>query len=372
MKNWKKLLWCAALAICGTMLVSCSDEDESQQNIEGPVGPETPAVTLSDVTVEAYYAGDYNEAGTGNLWINIAQGDIGVEYDDFDDTEVYTGTGWVLCIDLNQTLADDPDKVVLEPGTYSVDTTESYAEGVINAEESYLLNVVDGEGASQAVTAGSVTITALGDLIYTIECDLTVADGTKVKDTYTVLCRPMNRSDEGVMSNLDKDIVVDDLTQGLFLYYGDLFETEESEMYVVILAADDFDLYSNYGRGNNVTLYLNVEQGSAAGIPSGTYDTFIDIEEAESLPAGSCLSGLYSWGTFMGCWYLNLSNQYEARLVDGSVEVENNADIYTLRGSLLDANGNTVSFSYTGTPAIYADTYSVKSAGLRSHRLSKR
>lgn len=176
------------------------------------------------------------------------------------------------------------------------------------------------------------------------------------------------------MSNLDKDVAADDLTQALFLYEGDLYETGESDMYIVILAAEDFDLAANYGLGNSLTLYMNVEPGSSTGIPSGTYDTFIDIEEAEGLPAGSCVSGLFYYGTYMGCWYFNMANQYEARLVGGSVEVENNAGTYTVRGTLKTADDRSVAFSYSGTPDFYddAESFSVGTAGLQPRRLSKK
>lgn len=369
MKNWKILFLCAALL--GVTAVSCSDSDEPtvpvQSEGENNGNGDNDRPTLSDVTVEAYYGGDYYEASTGNLWINFSQGDFSIEYDDFDEITGYTGTGSVVCIDLNQALAADPDQVSLAAGTYSVDLTESFAEGTVNGSESYILNVVDGQASQQTFTAGSVTITDLGEKIYTVACDLTTSEGEAFTASYTVLCRPINRTGEGVMSNLDKDVEVDDLTQALFLYEGDLFESGESDLYIVVLGADDFDLNTNYGLGNSLMLYLNVESGSSTGIPSGTYDRFVDIETAESLPAGSCLSGLFYYGTYMGCWYLNAGNQFEARLCEGAIEVENNGGSYTIRGELKTGDDRTVTFTYAGTPTFVDDasSFSVKKHSVR-------
>ena len=357
MKNWKIFFFCAAFL--GMMAVSCSDSDENNGNGgNGGGNGEDNRPTLSDVRVEAYYGGDYYEVGTGNLWINFSQGNFSVEYDDFDDISGYTGTGSVVCLDLNQTLAPNPDQVSLVAGTYLVDLTESFAEGTVNGSESYILNVVDGQASLQTLTAGSVTITDLGEKIYTITCNLTTSEGDSFKTSYTVLCRPINRTGEGIMSNLDKDVEVDDLSQALFLYEGDLFETGESDMYIVVLGADDFDLSTNYGLGNSLMLYFNVEPGSSTGIPSGTYDQFIDIETAESLPVGSCLSGLFYYGTYMGCWYLCTGEQYEACLCGGAIEVENNGGSYTIRGELKTGDDRTVTFTYAGTPIFANDTYS--------------
>lgn len=374
MKNWKIFLLCAALL--GMTAVSCSDSDEptvpvlpGDENNGGNDNDGRP--TLSDVTVEAYYGGDYYEAGTGNLWINLSQGDFTIEYDEYDEITGYTGTGSVVCIDLNQALASDPDRVSLAAGTYPVVLSEEFAEGTVNGAESYILNVVDGEASEYSFTEGSVTITDLGERIYTISCDLKCSNGADFTVDYTVLCRPINRSGEGIMSNLDKDVAVEDLTQALFLYEGDLYETGESDLYVVILGADDFDLNTNYGLGNSLMLYLNVEPGSSTGIPSGKDDRFVDIETAESLPAGSCLTGLYYYGTYMGCWYLNYGNQYEARLCEGGVEVENNGASYKLRGEMKTGDGRTVAFSYSGTP-IFVDDASSFSVTKRASRSLKR
>lgn len=377
MKNWKIFFLCAALL--GVTAVSCSDsdeptvpvqsEDENNGNGGGNGGnDDNDRPTLSDVTVEAFYGGDYNEAGTGNLWLNISQGDFSIEYDDFDEITGYVGNGSVVTIDLNQALAANPDQVSLAAGTYSVDLTESFAEGTVNGTESYVMRVVDGQVSQQAFVSGSVTITDHGEKIYTVACDLTTSEGEAFTESYTILCRPFNRSGEGIMSNLDKDVEVDDLTQALFLYEGDLYETGESDLYIVILGADDFDLNTNYGLGNSLMLYFNVEPGSSTGIPSGTYDQFVDIETAESLPVGSCLTGLYYYGTYLGCWYMNTGNQYEARLCEGAIEVENNGGSYTIRGELKTGDDRTVAFTYAGTPTFVDDasaSFSVKKHSVR-------
>lgn len=359
MRKLINLLACTAIVSLCAVAVSCSDNEPEKGGNGG--GNE-----LSDVTVMAYYAGDYYEVGAGNIYINFSHGNISEEYDEYGDITGYAGTGSVLCIDLNQALADDPDHVVLTAGTYTVDDTESYAIGVVNGLDSYYLNVVNGNAEQCTFTSGSVAIENLGDNIYKFDYDLTGSNGEAVKGSYKTLVRVINRSDEGVMSNLDTDIKANDLTKAMFVYEGDLYETGESDMYIMMLGDKDFDISTNYGPGNCVMLTLNVTPGASDGIPAGTYSSFVDILFADELPVGSCVAGLYFWGQYFGCWYFNDSMQYEAALWDGSVKVEKSGETYTVTGTLLDGVGHSVEFTYSGTPVIVDDTQAASLSARKS------
>ena len=355
MRKWMNLAVCTAIAVSGTILASCSDDEPANGGGNGG-GNGSGEIELSDAGVMAYYTGDYYEVGTGNVYINFTQGDITAEYDEFDDLTGYSGTGSVLCIDINQALSSDPDQVVLTAGTYIVDASESYAAGTVNGSDSYLLDVVDGVATECTFTSGSVAIESLGDKIYKFDYDFVGSNGAAVKGSYTVLCRVINRSEEGVMSNLDADVEAKDLTEALFVYEGDLYDTGESDIYLIMMGDKDFDIETNYGPGNSIMLSLCVEPGSSNGIPAGTYDAFVDIDTAEELPAGSCIAGMYYWGQYLGCWYFNDTLQYESSLCGGSLTVANDGGAYTIGGTLLDGKGRSVEIRYSGTPVIIDDT----------------
>ena len=101
------------------------------------------------------------------------------------------------------------------------------------------------------------------------------------------------------MSNLTGDCEVAEFAQGSQTYLGDLFETGESEMYMVVLADDDYDLNTNFGLGQSIILYLNVPNGSSEGVPAGTYEGLLDAYTAVSLPAS--VRWMWPWTVTHGC-----------------------------------------------------------------------
>ncbi len=102
-KNLFKVAMCAVLAFS---LASCSDDDG---NGDGGGSDVTPTEGISN---EGYYKGDIFGANTGNLWVNFITD--GMEWDDFE--EDYVGPGYILCLDFNTTLAENPDFATLADG----------------------------------------------------------------------------------------------------------------------------------------------------------------------------------------------------------------------------------------------------------------
>lgn len=324
-----------------------SEYAEKEVMIETPEEPiEEPT---KDIRAEAYYAGDYYGTGSGNGWINFIQGDI--EVDDWGDA---TGEGRILCIDLNFTLPDNPDFATLPEGTYTIGAGDG-APFTWNAEgNSYVISAGSGFSDNGAVTGGTVTVSPYGtDGGYRIVCELTAETGPLTLE-YRGKVSFINHSGEGVMSNLPGDLEVTSFTQGSQTWFGDLFGTGESETYMVVLADDDYDLSTNFGMGESVVLYLNVPNGSSDGVPAGHYEDLLDINVATEAPAGTCIGGIYDYGTYMGCWYFHTEEQIEARFVDGSVDVTRDGDTWTFEGALKDGHGNTVTFSYSG-PLLFAE-----------------
>lgn len=155
------------------------------------------------------------------------------------------------------------------------------------------------------------------------------------------------------MSNLTEDVELT-FTQGMAIYYGDIYEMG-SDAWNVVLAEADYDLDINYGQGDAVQLAFNVTHGAGDYIPDGPY-TLLDANTAEELPAGTMIAGIYdaSYGGYWGCWFYSVRRQVEARLVSGMVDVSREGDIYTLELKLKDGAGRNVTATYTGKLTYYS------------------
>ena len=300
----------------------------------------------ADVRAEAYYKGDYFATGNGNAWINFIKGDLAIVEQDWE--EVYIGDGMILCIDMNIPLADNPDYVKLTEGTFEMNGTTDLMTLNGNGDSYYFQKEGDNETSGE-FTSGTVTVVANPEpYSYKITCTMKAGD-KEITLKYNGTVRFTNRSGEGELSGLENDIEVNSLTQGHQMYFGDLFMLGESELYLVSLAADDFDLELNFGMGENVLLYFNVPLDSSTGLPSGTYKGMIDLNTATSAPAGTCLGGIYDYGSFMGCWYFHTGQQIESAIKDGEFTVENRGDgTYKISGYGKDGYGNKITINYDG------------------------
>ena len=163
-----------------------------------------------------------------------------------------------------------------------------------------------------------------------------------------------NRTLDGNMSNLTEDVELH-FTQGMAIYYGDIYEMG-SDAWNVLLAEADYDLNVNYGPGDAVQLAFNVTNGAGDYIPDGEY-TLLDANTAEELPAGTMLAGMYdpSYGGYWGCWFYSVRRLVEARLDSGTVTVSRTGEIYTLKLQLKDGAGRNVTSTYTGKLDHYTD-----------------
>lgn len=292
------------------------------------------SVTLEDskpaqnIRIEAYYNGDSYGNGLSNGWVNFIMED-----------------GTVVCADINFKKADNPDFPVIPDGTYLPDKDGNHAEFTFNIDgDSYIFK----DESNIPFTDGSMEIKANGNG-YSVRCSFIYEEGT-VEFDYEGRIKFINHSQEGEMSNLESDVTLDNLVQGAQILFGDLMETGETIQYAVVLAEEDYDVLMNYGPGKALVLYVSAENDATDGVPEGTYDEFIDLNTASSLPAGTSVSGAYFYGTYFGCWYFESANQDEACIKDGSFTIarDSGSGEYTVSGELLDGHGNKIKFNYTG------------------------
>lgn len=334
MKNTLKTL--SRFAVCLMMIgaVACSDDEPGGGGPGGGEGgggegegggPSTPELT-EGISAEGYYKGDAYEKGTGNYWINFVSEDM--EYDNEEDT--YYGPGFILCVDFNSVLASNPDLAVPQSGSYTIGESADYPAFSINSDsyDTYL-NRYDANGnvTETSFTAGTMEI-AYEDGVYTIECKMTTESEEEYEFTYVGPIPFYNRAGEGEMSNLTDNVEISGLTQGMALYEPEAFTTT-SDLYMVILAGEDYDLETNFGQADALQISVNVTPGSNDGIPTGTY-TIVDMNEVDDLEPETAIAGLYEYGGYYGTWYYSTGKHIESAMKEGTVEIENEGlDFYT-------------------------------------------
>ncbi len=164
------LLW--AIALCGGLLVACSDS-----NTEEPTGDPTPppgpdAAELQYNTFCGYYFD--SELGLGEYVVTLAS-----EWPDEMDNPANEGDFMVI-LDLFGDISDISD-IRLPVGTYEMG--RKWTKNVWSPEATAFQIRLDGEVETSPLMAGTVTVTALGNE-YEIAVDLLTSSGVPVKAVY--------------------------------------------------------------------------------------------------------------------------------------------------------------------------------------------
>lgn len=257
--RFEKLLLAAAALCLVCMTPACSDDDpatDPEQNEtpgtpgegEGdddsgepgePDTPDTPALT-EGVRAEGYYKGDYHDEGTGNYWINFT-------VEDENDPGGY----YILCLDFNGSLAADPDFAALDVRDYPMNVGSGYPAGTLNGDGDTYLARHDDEGdfTYSEAQSGSAKVEMIEGL-YKVTCSLLLENDEVCDFEYYGPLAFYNRTLDGNMSNLTEDVELT-FTQGMAIYYGDIYEMG-SDAWNVVLAEADYDLDINYGQGDAV------------------------------------------------------------------------------------------------------------------------
>lgn len=350
MKKLQQILAMLLLALATSFaLTACSDDDGPSQG-GGQGGNEnepTPEPTEGIDCVSSYY-GDYYENGTGNFVLNFITS--GMTWDEDDYT--YYGPGTVITFELNSALCENPDLAAIAPGEYTFDSDMENPEmtfgfGTITDYDA------QGNGTEYDIEGGTLKVEALSNGMYALTASFEIGQDKPYEFTYTGNIRPINQSGEGYNSNLTENVEIASLTQGGVIFWGETF-TETSDYCSVILAGDDYDIETNFGKSQALNLGLNITPGSET-IPEGTY-TIINAMEADDYDAFTALSGVYepSYGGYFGCWYFH--DYIESAMYTGTITVANAADGgYTITVDMADGYGHTVKGTYTGSLRVAAE-----------------
>lgn len=346
----KKFKFFATASMCAAFLLSSCNSDKKNTT---PEVPDVPVdVIVPDVLFQNYYVGDYYEAGTGNLLLNIVEGKVDVN----EDETSFVGDGQIVCLDLNITLpatAEEADKLHVPTGTYTV-ADDTYAAGTWNIGESYVVKVENEKVIYSQVTFtdGTVVIekTQTGVKV-TVEG--TLDGGDKFSYVAEGVDRVCSRDSDTKFSNLDTDIKLANPIKASCSSLGDVIGDGKTQTIVLVLADKYYDFENDFGNGESLMLYINVAPGDPV-VPVGKFTKTLNLDEVESLEVNTMVAGLYMWGVYAGNWYMCPAYGYEAGLVGGEVEVvkneveEGSAQTYTISGDLTDAYGKHVTFSYSG------------------------
>lgn len=343
LKRMKKIETLLAAVVAVTLVASC---DGKKNDLVTPDVPKD--VIVPETMIEAYYVGDYYETGeSANLLLNFVSGNVDLN----EDETAFVGTGQVLCLDLNVALpasVEEADHLSLPAGTYTV-ADDKYAPFTLNVEESYLVKVENDVvlADQEAFKSGTVTIekTSKGaKVVFSGE----LKSGTAFSYEYEGVDRVMSHADDSKYSNLDKDVEVKNLVAATYSSLGDVVGDGKTETWVISLGDKYYDFEEEYGNGESILLFLNVKPGTKE-IPEGKVTEFADLNFTEVLEPNTFVAGYFMWGTYGGNWYKCPAYAYEAALVGGEVEfVKGENNTYSITGTLLDAYGKKVSFSYTG------------------------
>lgn len=316
-------------------LSACSGNDSAT----GRESDDIPALT-ENIRAEGYYKGDYYDEGTGNYWINFT-------VEDKDDP-------YLLCLDFNGSMASNPDFPKLAEGDYPMNAGAGYPAGTLNGDgDTYLARPNGGDDFIYSEAQdGSAKIEMIEGL-YKVTCSLLLENDEVCDFEYYGPLVFYNRTPDGNMSNLTEDIEPT-FTQGMAIYYGDLYEMG-SDAWNVVLAETDYNLDINDGPGDAVQLAFNVASGAGDYIPNGTY-TLLDANTAEELPAGTMIAGIFdtTYGGYWGCWFYSVRRLLEVRIDSGTVDVSREGDVYTMKIRLADGAGHSIASTYTGKLVRYS------------------
>lgn len=265
-----------------------------------------------------------------------------------------------------------------EDGTYTIGDGETYEPfkfhpGVVEwvdtelgqqqgAGGTFYVYMDSGDSADlKMAEGGQFTITTLGDKRYNIVGTIQLAGDVTLKFEYTGIILINNMSDEkdpadevpNPDSSITEDINLGALKEGYIKRYSKFFADEPrfEYIYMLLYPADA----PNYETCLQLGLIVDREKYPDGLVPSGTYPM---IKRTNAEFASHDQAALPAWGiqhdmgvAHYGCWYTTDYN-IDSPLETGEVLVQDSSETeVVLSVNLKDANGHTVTATYSGKPS---------------------
>lgn len=323
------------------MFLACDRKTDDEIN---PPTPENYDVRLEAKYLLVEYWGDEFTPGVDNYSVIIAENEFKMDLGGASLTE-----GSYYCLDLYAPISDDGE---LPAGTYTFDTTESYAEWTIDGTVASLI-MVDADGNFITDEEG-IDFSDAKLVVKKNYAELTaVIDGKTHYVTFSGKFAKIDSTNDGGdvirSTTLTNDVTIEG-ENAMFIA-----ETGEEGAYILVL-----ENYSELGAGDGALFMLEIalEQGSTS--ISGTY----------SVEDGTLNIGTYDAYGAGGSWYFDtidgeLGSEYAA-IHSGSVTFaqEGNTCVMTLDCS--DEEGYAIKATLSGM--LISDSYAPEALSKMFHK----
>jgi len=151
---------------------------------------------------------------------------------------------------------------------------------------------------------------------------------------------------------------------GVLVYYGDIYDTttdlitsNDSHNFIVYLGDSKVNMNSYFtGDGERLILELNTPITVTDSIPSGTYDMMNDLSTDLLIPFSLIPGYVDNSNSEWGCWYFKVVSGKEVNFseaIAGNIVVSSTNKTYTIKYTLVDYYGNTISGTFHGALAYY-------------------
>jgi len=264
------------------------------------------------------------------------------------------GTGHILYLDFNLPLNITNRLITGEYFIYEDAQPQGFEPGeVIEHEDkddfsiigSHLMEIISKEKILiSLVTGGYYEVERQGD-IYFIEGALQLHTDEVIRFTY--------EGEVTIEDNKPKaEILEPILTDGIFEYLGDIFDSKTTNNFSLLL----FNTDDNNVNKDSLIIDFNTDLSVKDSIPSGTY-TMMKTLTYEELKESTLIPGQVGQDFIWGCWYLSDSiHSYEPyvggggalKIKFGNMEVSKADSVYTIVYNFRNRFGSEVSGVFEG------------------------
>lgn len=323
------------------MLVACNKKSDDQSNTSKP---EEYDVRVEAKYLLAEYWGDEFNPGVDNYSIIIAENEFKMDFGGGSLTE-----GSYYCLDLYAPVTEDGE---LPAGTYTLDTTESYAEWSIDGSVGGLI-IVDAEGNfitdDEGICFSEATL-----VIGQNSAELTaVIEGKTHYVTFSGKFAKIDSTNEGGdiirSTTLINDVTVE----------GDsaLFVAETGQMGAYLLVMENF---SEESAGDGAMFMLEIALEEDSTTISGTY----------SVEDGTLNIGTYDAYGIFGSWYFDTVDgelgEWYAAIQSGSVIFTQEGNTCAMTLDCSDEEGYSIKATLSGM--LISDSYAPEALMKRFNR----
>jgi len=308
----------------------------------------------------AYNWGDFYDTNTNNIELLLLQSGLS-----FDASEKIKGTGYMLYMDMfgaitQNTLdvgeyfpADDGRPFSFFKGELVESNQGNFSVG------SKILYYVNSIKTSEYLIADGSLVVASSGANRSIVAEFLNTDGEILQIDFN-----------GLVTNEDKREAPEDikpvLTKGLLYFLGDIYSSKTANTFIAYLGAESVNFSDSIISGDLLAIEFNTSLTIKDSIPLGNYTLMPELTYKYFIQ-GSIIPGYITSEGRLGTWFYG---ENDKKIKTGSMQVQKNGTMYTLKYEFYDRFGTKVSGTYNNTLA-YIDA-TQPSSGVNSISKIKR